>query len=94
MTSTDGKSVTLSSTEREAPRPAESTQKGRRFVRFFGEAKQEISKITWTTKQELKSYTTVVVVATFVFGVLIYVADLVLHRVLGGVGALLRLMGG
>ncbi len=58
---------------------------------FFGEVKGEFHKITWTSQEELKAYTKVVVVCTFLFGLGIYTADLVIQSTLF---ALNWLMGG
>ncbi len=46
---------------------------GRKAFDFVGDIKSEFSKITWTSKQELTVYTKIVVGATFIFGMLVYV---------------------
>jgi preprotein translocase subunit SecE len=73
----------------------ESVRKGR--VSFFGyiqELKDEIKKINWTTQEDLKFATKMVVLSTIVFGLGIYLTDFfvkgsldavknILHRVFG-----------
>lgn len=61
---------------------------------YVGEIKAEIQKISWTSKEELRVYTTIVVVATFAFGLGIYLIDLVIQTVLSSVAAIIHLMGG
>lgn len=58
---------------------------------FLGDIKAEFGKINWTTPEELQTYTKIVVGATFLFGMGIYVMDLVIQLVLGGLEAFMRL---
>jgi preprotein translocase SecE subunit len=59
-----------------------------RGVRFYGELKDEVRKIHWTTKDELKSHTRIVVVATFAVGVLVYAIDLICQYTVWGIAGL------
>ncbi len=43
---------------------------------FMGDIKDELKKISWTSPEELKVYTQIVVGATFFFGMGIYFIDL------------------
>ena len=61
---------------------------------FFRLVQQELGKISWTTKKELIVYTKVVVMSTFVFGVGIYFADLVIKSVLDSLAAVIKIIGG
>jgi preprotein translocase subunit SecE len=61
---------------------------------FAGEVKQEIFRITWPSWEELKVYTQITVAATFLFGIGLYVADLLIQGVLGGLGLVTRLISG
>jgi preprotein translocase subunit SecE len=65
---------------------------GRKAFDFVGDIKSEFSKISWTSKQELTAYTKIVVGATFMFGMLVYVADLVIQRSLITLDAIFRLI--
>ena len=56
--------------------------------------KEELKKISWTTKDELKVYTKIVVATTFIFGIVIYIADIVMQRALTGAGAIFRFFVG
>jgi preprotein translocase subunit SecE len=61
---------------------------------FLGDIKSEFKKITWTNPEELKTYTKLVVAATFLFGMGIYVMDLAIQTVLNVLGFMMRLIGG
>jgi preprotein translocase subunit SecE len=61
---------------------------------FLGDIKSEFAKITWTSPEELKTYTKLVVAATFLFGMGIYILDLGIQMVLNGLGFVMRLIGG
>jgi preprotein translocase SecE subunit len=63
------------------------------MARFYGELKEEIRRVHWTTKEELKTYTRVVVGATLFFGVLVYVVDLVCQYTVWGLAGLFGGMG-
>ncbi len=43
---------------------------------FIQEMKQELKKVSWTSKEELKFSTKMVILSTFVFGFSIYLVDL------------------
>lgn len=49
---------------------------------YLREIQNEFKKVTWTTKQELIAYTKMVLGATLLFGLLIYIADLVIRNIL------------
>jgi preprotein translocase subunit SecE len=58
-----------------------AAQRKSKIARFFGyiqELKEELRKVSWTTKDELKFSTKAVVAATFVLGLGIYLVDLVI----------------
>lgn len=61
---------------------------------FIGEVKEEIQKITWTSPEELKVYTQIVVGATFVCGMGIYFMDLIIQGILTGLALAVRLIAG
>ncbi|MBA3721347.1 MAG: preprotein translocase subunit SecE [Parachlamydiaceae bacterium] len=61
---------------------------------FVTEMKGEVSKIQWTSKDELITYTKIVVGMTFVFGMAIYFTDLIIQGSLHALNGLLRLIGG
>lgn len=52
-------------------------------LQFLEEFKSEFHKVSWTSKEELMTYTQIVVISTFVAGFAIYGVDLVLQGVLG-----------
>jgi preprotein translocase subunit SecE len=49
----------------------------KRLRAFLSEVVVETKKVTWPTKQEVINTTAVVVVASFIFGVYLYLCDLV-----------------
>jgi preprotein translocase subunit SecE len=61
---------------------------------FVGEIKEELRKISWTSPEELKAYTQIVVVATFVSGMGIYLIDLLIQFCLNGLAYIARLIAG
>jgi preprotein translocase subunit SecE len=67
---------------------AESSVKGK--LGYVRELKEELKKVTWTTKDELVLCTKIVVGATFMFGLGIYLADLTIKAFLNGFGSLLH----
>jgi preprotein translocase subunit SecE len=58
------------------------------------ELKEELKKVTWTSKDELVLFTKIVVGSTFALGLGIYGIDLVIKGVLNGFGALIHLIFG
>ena len=66
------------------------TAKGRDIINFASEVKQELKRVDWTTKEELQSYTKIVVACIFLFGFSIYCVDLLLRTGLGGINFLVK----
>lgn len=66
----------------------------KKTVEFVGEVKQELKKIDWTSKDELKAYTKIVLVSTFLFGMAIYFIDLIIQSVLNSFSFIVRFFGG
>ncbi len=61
---------------------------------YISELKEELKKVTWTSKDELILFTKIVVGATFALGLGIYGVDLLIKGVLNGFGALVHLIFG
>lgn len=66
----------------------------KRVAEFVGDIKAELARINWTSWEELKVYTKIVVGATFAFGMGLYVADLAIQMVLNSLGMVVRLISG
>jgi preprotein translocase SecE subunit len=66
----------------------------RKKLSYFREVQNELKKVTWTEKGELIFSTKAVIIATFIFGFAIYVADLAIRGTLDGMGHLARLIFG
>jgi preprotein translocase subunit SecE len=52
-----------------------------RLKTFLTDTKNELKKVTWPTKEELKESTRVVIVASFLLTVFIGVVDQILSRI-------------
>jgi len=61
---------------------------------FVQEMRDEMKKVSWTTKAELRICGRIVIVSIFAFGLGIYGVDLFIHFFLRGVGSLLKLVVG
>jgi preprotein translocase subunit SecE len=61
---------------------------------IVSEIKDEFKKITWTNPEELKTYTQIVVAATFVLGIGIYFIDLCIHSLLNTLAYAIKLITG
>jgi len=65
-----------------------------RAYTYFEEVKAEFLKISWTEGEEVLTYAKIVVITTFVFGLFLYIADLLIQRVLFGLEAIFKLVVG
>lgn len=63
-------------------------------VSFLREVQNELKKVTWTSKEELIFCTKAVVIATFLFGLTIYLVDLSIRGVLDLAGNFVRMIFG
>jgi preprotein translocase subunit SecE len=61
---------------------------------YVRELKGELKKVTWTTKEELTLGTKVVIGSMFVFGMGIYLSDLLIKGVLEGFSTIIHLVFG
>jgi preprotein translocase subunit SecE len=66
----------------------------RKLFRRFEDLKAEFLRIQWTEEGEVSHIAKVVVLATFVCGMVLYIADLIVQRALVGVDSILRLIFG
>lgn len=60
---------------------AGQTNKGKTFIDFAKEARTEVRKVVWPTRQESTQTTIVVLVATLIMGLLLWGLDAILLRV-------------
>jgi preprotein translocase subunit SecE len=60
---------------------------------FFYNMKEEMKKVSWTTKDELRTCGRIVIGAIFFLGLGIYLVDLLIRLILNGISNLLRLIG-
>jgi preprotein translocase subunit SecE len=47
---------------------------------FFKEVKTEIKKVSWPTRQEVLNYTLIVVIASVVIGLFLWILDLLFQK--------------
>jgi preprotein translocase subunit SecE len=69
---------------------ASASTKRASSLSWFGDVKAEFKKITWTSKDELKVYTKVVVLSTLFVGVGIYLLDLSVQGTLSTLSSLVK----
>ncbi len=50
-----------------------------KIIGFFDDVVKEMKKVTWPTKDELKDFTTVVLVATLIMAVFVYAVDTIVN---------------
>ena len=50
-----------------------------KIIGFFEDVVKEMKKVTWPTKDELKDFTTVVLVATLIMAVFVYAVDTIVN---------------
>lgn len=73
---------------------ASAKAEGQKVVAFVGDVKQELKRVEWTNKDELKSYTKIVLASTLVSGMFVYFADLIIQGFLGGINLLVKFFTG
>ncbi len=71
---------------------ATASRKKLQVADFVGEIKAELKRINWTSPEELKTYTKIVVGATFFCGMGIYFMDLIIQAGLWILESALRLV--
>lgn len=83
----------------EAKKPQQAASKsndsvitGSGVIDFISDVKAELYKISWTSPEELRVYTKIVVGMTFFLGMGIYVVDLLIQSFLSGLGFLFHLI--
>jgi preprotein translocase subunit SecE len=72
-------------------KPMVNRPKAATVVREF---RDELKKVSWTTKEELKLFTKIVVGATFILGLGIYVVDLMIKGGLQLIGRIVHFIFG
>lgn len=81
-------------TEKVVPLTGESVEALKQKKNFIRELKEEIRKVSWTSKEELTKSTKIVLGATFAFGIAIYLVDLLVRSSLAGLDSLVhRIVG-
>jgi len=61
---------------------------------YFRQVQQEFKKISWTSKEELILSTKIVIISTFMFGLGIYLVDILIRNFFSMIGNLARLITG
>lgn len=76
------------------PSSKEASEPGTQAKDFITDIKAEFGKISWTDPEELRVYTKMVVGATFIIGMGIYVVDLLIQGVLNSLSYGIHLLFG
>jgi preprotein translocase subunit SecE len=50
-----------------------------KIITFFEDVVKEMKKVTWPTKDELKDSTGVVLIATFIIAIFVYLVDTIVN---------------
>ena len=61
---------------------------------YLQEVKEELKKVSWPLADELKMCTKIVISSTFIFGLAIYVTDLVVKGMLDGIAVIAKAVFG
>ena len=88
------KTQQLSKPVNQAAATSETVVKSVQWKNFLGDIKSEFSKISWTSPEELRTYTKIVVAGTFIFGMGIYLMDIIIQTVLSGLNGIMSLIAG
>ena len=76
----------------ESKKRAEQRSKKRKGSYIHG-VKEELKKVTWTSKDELKTFTKVVILSTLLFGFGIFCVDMVARHFLVAINNLVTRIG-
>lgn len=68
----------------------DSTAASGKVMDFFADVKAELKKINWTSPDELRTYTKIVVGMTLCLGLGIYAMDLIIQTFLNGLSTLIH----
>ncbi len=71
----------------------QSLQKKKK-LNFFRAVQAELKKVSWTTKEEIITFTKIILGATFVFALAIYFADLIVRSTLNFISLISKLIIG
>ncbi len=86
--------MNLMETKKRQKAKEETTGSFKSMFTFFGDVKQEIKRITWTGKDELRGYTKIVVGATFALGLGIWIVDVCLRSTMDALSVLIHWIAG
>jgi preprotein translocase subunit SecE len=73
---------------------AESQISSHKVQNFVAELKNEIHLVHWTSRNELIAYAKIVVIATFMMGMSIYLLDLLTQTTLSALSHIMRYISG
>ncbi len=72
----------------------QQASKKRQRTAYIQELKEELRKVSWTTKEDLKFATKMVVGATFILGLGIYLVDMIIKGCLDLIGLIAHFIFG
>lgn len=62
----------------------------KRAYKYFEGVKAEFLRVQWTRREDIKTYTKAILISTFVFGMLIYFADLIIRQCVHGLDTIFQ----
>ena len=72
----------------------QSSGKKTKRVNFLHGMKEELKRVSWTTKAELRTLCKIVIGTIFALGLGIYLVDLIIRLAISGLGNIVRVIGG
>lgn len=91
---TEVKAMEMKKPERELQNQRSEVLSKFKIREWVEETKHEIRTIHWTSREELRVYTQIVVGATFFFGMGVYVVDLAIHAALHSLSWMAQMLVG
>jgi preprotein translocase subunit SecE len=70
------------------------SNKEKKKLSYLQEFKDELKKVSWTSKEELRVCAKIVIGAIFLFGLGIYIIDLLIRFTLNGIESIARMIFG
>jgi len=53
-----------------------------KIIKFLHDVRTEMAKVSWPTREELKSQTIIVIMVSFIFAIFIFAVDHILSRLI------------
>ncbi len=67
---------------------------GKNIIAFVGDVKKELKRVEWTSSEELRAYTKVVLASMFLLGLFVFFNDLIIQSCLNTIHFLVKVIVG